>query len=217
MDEKLLNPLGSLPDGSISAKQQKKEQEKPRLEPVTDTPGIIKKKSLWERSKDAIFSEDTSTVGGYILRDVIIPAVRDTIYDMVTGGLSMMLYSTPKASKGQRRGGSNGTYISYGDYYDGGQKTKPKRIEPADRYRNHLDINNIIVPNSNVGYGALELLGDRAEIYGAVTVQDLYDVLNIGSAPSTMSNWGWTDISQATVSLERGDWVLHMPKIIPLR
>ena len=227
MDDRQLNPLASnLPNASIIGGTQKKE-ERPPLEPVVSTPAVLRKKPWYQRAGETIFSEDTNTIGGYILKDVIIPAIRDTLYDIVTGGLSMALYSTPKAGRGGKRP-SNSGYVSYGSYYAGNDKTKPKPIERADKYRTQLDIYNITLPSdfpdnpadksaANIGYAALEQLGDRIDIYGVATVQDLYDTLRIGSAPSTMSNWGWNDISTAKVEFDRGEWVLRMPKVIPLR
>ena len=219
MDERDLNPLSrNLPDASMIPGNTPKE--KPPMNPVVNQPIVLKKKPWYVRVRESIFDGDTGTIGGYVVKEIILPAVRDTIYDMVTGGLSMALYSTPRATKGKK-----GTIVNYSSYYDG--RTRPKQIERADKYRTQLDIYNISLPSdtdnpadksaSAKGYAALEALGDRLSIYDEVTVQDLYDVLAIGSAPATMRNWGWNDISNARVDFDRGEWVLRMPKAIPLR
>ena len=212
MDPNELNPLAKqFPSNSIVKKQ---EEQKKRLEPIVDQPVTLKKKGFGTRVKEAIFVDDSGSIGGYIIRDIIVPTVRDTIYNIVTGGLSMALYSTPKASP--KRNSGTGTYISYADYYNDGRYAPPKRIPQADRYRTQFDMRNIPVPSSDIGHQALEELADRMQVYGNASVQDLFDILRIGSAPATMVNYGWTDISTATVEFIRGEWLLRMPKIVQL-
>ena len=218
MDEKDLNPLSvGLPDASIIKPQAQMNNEvinEQRVKPVVSQPTVLRKKPWWRRAKESIFFEDGKDIGGYILTDVILPAVRDTIYDMVTGGISMALYSTPKAGRG--RGKRNGQIVSYDGYYSN-DKTRP-RFERADKYRTQLDIYNIPLEDdpetgrraSDVGYGALEELGECMRIYNFVRVQDLADALNIGNIPSTMCNWGWDDISNARIELDHGQWYFRM-------
>lgn len=212
MEQNSLNPLSNqFPSNSIIKKQ---EETRKRPDPIVDKPVELRKKGFGTRVKEAIFIDDSGSIGGYIIRDIIIPTIRDTIYDIVTGGLSMALYSTPKASKARKNSGT-GTYISYADYYNDGRGST-KRIPNADRYRTQFDMRNIPVPSSNIGHQALEELADRMQMYGNASVQDLFDILRIGSAPATMVNYGWTDISSATVEFIRGEWLLRMPKITQL-
>ena len=62
---------------------------------------------------DIFISEDVSNVKNYILLDVIVPAVKKAIYDLVVGTLDMSLY-------GGRGGGKRPTAdkVSYRDYND---------------------------------------------------------------------------------------------------
>lgn len=216
MDERDLNPLSAqLPDASL-VKAPEKKIEEPRVKPVTSQTTALKKKPWYKRAGESIFFEDTSTIGGYIMRDVVIPAIRDTIYDMVTGGLSMALYSTPKATKANRRNAS-GSIINYGGYYSN-DKTKPRNDTRVDKYRTQFDIYNILLeddPDSGkradqVGYAAMEEIQECVDRYGFVTVQDLAVALNIGNIPSTMAVWGWKDVSTARVELDRGNWYFRM-------
>lgn len=201
---------------NASIKKHEEIPQKKRLEPIVDKPVVLKKKGFLERSKEAIFVDDTGSIGGYIIKDVIIPTIRDMIYNVVTNGLSMALYSTP--SKGARNRNGGGTYVSYADYYnDGRAYTSPiKKIPSADRYRTNFNIRDIPIPSSDIGHQALEELGERMRVYGNASVQDLFDILRIGSAPATMVNYGWTDISAASVDFIRGEWLLRMPKIVQL-
>lgn len=190
----------------------KRQEEKKRLEPVVSEPVQLRKKGFFTRFKEAIFVDDSGSIGGYIIRDIIIPAIRDTMYDTVTGALSMALYSTPKASKSKKNSGA-GTYISYADYYND-TRSPARRIQTADRYRTKFDIRNVPVPSYKEGMDVIEGLRTRMMAYdGECSVQDLFDLLDIGSVPSTMAKQGWTDISTADVENIRGEWILRMPPI----
>lgn len=212
MDASEFNSLSKqFPSNSV----MKNDEVRKRPEPIVDKPIELRKKSFWTRTKEAIFLDDSGSIGGYIIKDIIVPTIRDTIYDIVTGGLSMALYSTPKATRG-RRNSNNGPYISYADYYNDGRTAPRKTIPQADKYRTQFDIRNIPVPSSDIGHLALDELGERMRRYGNASVQDLFDILSIGSAPATMVNYGWNDISSATVEFIRGEWLLRMPKIVQL-
>lgn len=206
MDDHELNPLArQFPSNAITKKQ---EEPRKKLQPVVSEPVQLKKKGFLTRMKEAIFSDDSGSIGGYVMKDIIIPTVRDTMYDIVTGALSMALYSTPKSARKKNSG--TGTYISYADYYND-SRVPAKKIPVADRHRTKFDLRNIPIPSSEVGYDAIEQLKDRYEAYGNVSAQDLFDVLMIGSVPSTMARLGWEDISPIRVECERGQWYLRTP------
>lgn len=57
-------------------------------------------------------AEDASNVVDYIWMDVLIPTIKNTISDIITNGVDMMLWG---AVKGNKRRPSN-TYVSYRDY-----------------------------------------------------------------------------------------------------
>ena len=217
MDTRDLNPLSAqLPDASIT-KDPPAKVEEPRVKPVTSQQTELRKKAWYKRAAESIFFEDSQTIGGYIMKDVVLPAIRDTIYDVITGGLGMALYSNPKAGKANRASRAGGSLVNYGSYYSN-EKTKPKALERPDKYRTQMDIYNILLeddPDSGrradqVGYAALEEIIECVNRYGFVTVQDLAVALNIGNIPSTMAVWGWKDVSSARVELDRGNWYFRM-------
>ena len=143
MDERDLNPLSAgLPDASKSSQTE----QRPELKPMVSNTTILKKRSFLSRAAEAIFSEDSQTIGGYIVKDVLIPAVRDTLYDMVTGAMNIALYSSPKAGRGHSRKGGNGSVVNYGGYYSGSvsnDRTTPRKYDLPDKYRTNMDIYRI--------------------------------------------------------------------------
>ena len=83
---------------------------------VVNGPVKTKKKSLGRRFSETFIGEDKETVKSYLLFDVIVPAVKDTISELVKSAIDMILFGDTKASNVRRRGGAS--YTSYGSYYN---------------------------------------------------------------------------------------------------
>lgn len=202
MEPNELNPLG-LPPNSRNARMQ---QEKPKLEPIATTVQT-KKKPWYKRAADTFMAEDANSIGSFIVRDIVVPTIRDTIYDIITGGLSMAMYGSTKArSKNRPQGAAGGSYISYGSYSTGSQQ-KAQPMRQADR----INVDDLIFGMADEAHQVIDALCDRLERYGTVTVQDLYDLIGI-SAPRTAMYWGWTDLSEARVRKIRDGWLIELPR-----
>ena len=66
--------------------------EKKKLEKVTKHQITVKKKSLSQRASEALLSDEAPSIGSYILGDVLIPAIKDTLADMATSASNMAFY-----------------------------------------------------------------------------------------------------------------------------
>ena len=108
----------NLPDNSHKGRVEKKEAaelkktEEKRAEKVVH--GKVKKKENGMRKLTDIFiSEDVTNVKDYIIFDVVVPALKKAVYDLIVGTLDMSLYggrgngNRPKADR-----------VSYRDYND---------------------------------------------------------------------------------------------------
>ena len=201
-----INPL-DLPSNSKTSKPA----EKPKLEPIVTTVQT-KKKPWYKRAADTFIAEDADSIGSFIVRDIVVPTIRDTIYDIITGGLSMAMYGSTKARSGRKSGTPNGgSYISYGSYSSSTSTNQRPQVRP-DR----ISVDDLIFGMADEAHQVIDAMCDRLEIYGTVTVQDLYDLIGI-SAPRTAMYSGWTDLSQARVRKIREGWLVELPKAQPLR
>lgn len=201
-----MNPLGLPPN----SKNRQAAQEKPKLETIATTV-TTKKKPWYKRASDTLLAEDANSVGAFIVRDIIIPTIKDTIYDVITGGLQMAMYGSTKARTRKTSTPNGGSYISYGNYSTGGNT--PRR---EVRSENRINVEDVIFGMADEAHQVLDALCDRLERYGSVTVQDLYDLIGV-SAPRTAMYWGWTDLSGARVQKVREGWLVDLPRIVPLK
>ena len=74
----------------------------------------MKKKNEIGKLKDVFISEDVTNVKNYILMDVLVPAVKKAVSDIITNGIDMLLYGGPRHTSG----GSKVSKVSYGSFYD---------------------------------------------------------------------------------------------------
>lgn len=97
---------------SHKAKAEAKEAAEKKVDKVVTGNVKRKKKSEVSKFKDVFISEDVSNVKSYIFLDVLVPAIKKAVSDIVKDGVDMMLY-------GDKRSGSRGSssYAS-GKAYD---------------------------------------------------------------------------------------------------
>ena len=207
MEPNELNPLGLPPNSRNRAPEAK-----PKLEPIATTVQT-KKKPWYKRAADTFMAEDANSIGSFIVRDIVVPTIRDTIYDIITGGLSMAMYGSTKArSKNRPSGTLGGSYVSYGSY----SSSNPTKAQQPARNTDRINVDDLIFGMADEAHQVIDAMCDRLERYGTVTVQDLYDLIGV-SAPRTAMYWGWTDLSEARVRKIREGWLIELPRSQPLK
>ena len=103
-------------------KPPRKERTK-RVDAVVESGSVKqKKKSFGKKIQEDFLGDDTRSVGSYIFMDVLIPALKDLIYDMITGSAEMSLFGTSGGRRRSSKSSSKGR-TSYEGYY---QKEGPR-------------------------------------------------------------------------------------------
>lgn len=194
-------------------KQEKKESqtEDRKIEKIVSGTAKIKKKSEMRKFKDVFISDDATNVKSYIFADVLVPAIKKLISDIVKDGIEMILYggtgSRDRFSSGSRLG-----YISYDKYSD----RRGDRRDRAAKAQTRFDYDDIVFENRGEAEAARAQMEEVIERYGFVTVADLYDMADL-SAPYTSNKYGWTNIRSAEpVRLREGGYILKLPRAMPI-
>ena len=186
-------------------------EERQKFDKITKGAVVTKKKSEINKLKDIFVSEDIKSVKSYILMDVLVPAIKDAIEDIVTNGIRMILRGDTSA----RKSSSAASKISYRDYYDGDRRNN-------DRFRNETrpvtkySYDDIILESKGEAEAVLERMGEIIDIYGMVRVADLYDLVG-ATGDYTDNKYGWTNISGAKpVRVRDGRYMLDLPRALPI-
>lgn len=196
------------PNSHRSKEQQIEEPAEKRVKKVVS--GNVKTKKNDARKFANIFiSEDAANVKSYVFMDVLVPAIKKAISDIVRDGIDMILYGESSKS---RSGSRSGSKVSYRNYYE--DRHSDRRDENR-RAGNRFDYDDLIFDNRGEAEAVREQMDEVIDTYGFVTVADMYDMVDL-SAPYTSSKYGWTNIRSAEVVRGRDGYKLKLPKAMPI-
>lgn len=182
--------------------------EKRKVERVVT--GVVKTKKKGEMQKLAniFISEDISKVKEYIFMDVLIPAVKKAVSDIVTNGIDMILYG----ESGSRKSSNPASKVSYSKYYSDTNK-RPDYRAPLNRTTYSYD--DVVLATRGEAEAVLEQMYEIVGVYGFVKVADLYDLVGV-TGSYTDNNYGWTDVSSAQVIRVRDGYMIKLPRALPI-
>lgn len=200
-----------------SDKKRMNQQEEPKKEIKKVASATKRKKSMAKKFKEAFVGEDgdDQSVADYILYDVLVPAAKNTISDMVTGGIEMILYGERRGSSrmNRDRGRSYVNYSGYSTRRDDNRARNGSRVRRSARDRVYND--DIIIPTRGEAEQTIDSLLDIIDQYGSASIADLYSLTGIDS-DFTDNGYGWTNLSTASVSRTRDGYILNLPRAYPI-
>lgn len=168
--------------------------------------GKTRKKNEVRKFADAFISEDVHSVKDYIIQEVLLPAAKKAISEMVSSGIDMLLYGETKPKNRSR----NDSRVSYTKYYE-----RERDYERGTRTRvRGYDYDDIILDTRREAEEVLDRMQDLIDTYGMVSVADLYDLVGINGS-YTDNKYGWTRLRDADVQRVRDGYLLKLPKALP--
>lgn len=196
------------PNSYKSKEEKKHEVKEKRVEKVVKGKAKTKKNEV-RRITDLFISEDAGNVKSYIFMDVLVPAIKKAVSDIVTDGISMILYGDTGGRKSSSRSSSK---VSYRSYYD---DRRDGRRDSESRTRTRFDYDDIVFETRGEAELVREQMVEMIDRYGFVTVADMYDMADLTS-PYTSNKYGWTNIRSAEAVRIRDGYILKLPKAMPI-
>lgn len=189
--------------------KSRQEQSEKKVEAVISGKAKTRKKGEMQKFADVFIAEDANNVKSYILLEVIVPAIKKAISDIVTTGIDMILYG----EAGRTRKNGSASKVSYRNYYE--RESERTRAGSAIR-RTSFDYDDILFDTRGDAEAVLDSMNDIISQYGMVSVSDFYDLANVANDNYTMNRYGWTNIGGATAVRVRDGYILKLPRAIPL-
>jgi hypothetical protein len=204
-----MNEISYKSNSHRSREEQETLETKKKVEKVVKGPVKAKKNDI-RKFTDIFISEDVGNVKSYIFMDVLVPAIKKAISDVVRNGIDMILYG----DAGSTKSSSTASKVSYRSYYDSG---RDRRDAPSSRTRTGYSYDDIILDNRGEAEEVLSRMDELVETYGIVSVADLYDLVGI-TGNYTDNKYGWTEltIKSARVERVREGYMIKLPKALPL-
>lgn len=212
------NSHASRAAASTAAAPSEPAEKREPIQSVVHGKVIQKKPNVFKRAARGMVADDVTNVGDFVLTDVVMPAVRNLCYDIVSQGMHRVLFGT---ARGPRRGGSTGAYSGPG----ANLKTAYHRVtnEPvrnetsisrSDMARHNFD--EIYLDDNAEALDVLENLIARVDRYGSASVADFYEYLGV-TGGFTDQAYGWKNLSSAQVRQTRKGYTFDLPRPIALR
>jgi hypothetical protein len=188
-------------------KREQQSAEEREKAPKVVSGKVTKKKNEIRKMKDVFISEDAGNVKSYIVMDVLIPAIKNTILDIIIDSAKMVF-----GGGSRDKGRSVVDKVSYRNYYTSrDDNRRPSTINSYSRF----DYDDLVFESRGEAEAVIMQMDAMIEKYGYVTVGDLYDMVEM-SAPYTANKYGWTSVANAKAVPIRGGYILKLPKAAPI-
>lgn len=207
---------------SRKGKEEKEEKPKKSVEKVVVTEVIVKKKGVGSKFREVFIEADFRSVSNYILYDVLIPAVRNTIVDVATKGIERAMYGE---SAIRRRNFGPGPRVTYNSPIDRGYADRGYRDAPSpprgrtptsrdSRPQRHSQ-DSIILATREEAALVLERMNDVLDQVQVVSLADLNDLVGL---PTTYvdNHWGWVYLGDVQIRQVREGYVIDLPSAEPI-
>lgn len=193
---------------SNRSKAEQKEREKRVDKPVVTGKVVTKKPSALRKITGEFISEDAKNVKSYVFGEVLIPAIKKAISDIVTDGIDIILYG--ESRKGSKR--SSADRVSYRNYYDRDSRSaRDTRSSIGSGY----SYDDIVLSTRGEAEDVLARMDELIDAYQLVRVADLYDLVGI-TGNYTDNKYGWTNIRNAEIMRVRDGYMIKMPRAVPI-
>ena len=196
-------------------KENNTDATKPKAEPVISSgKARVQKKSGVSKITSSIISEDAKNVKSYILMDVLVPAVKKAISDIVTNGIDIVLYGeaghdTRKATAGR---------VSYKQYYDRDDRYSGRSTPIQEERKRSVSLfDDIVVDTMSEAKDIIDRMSEYLESYPVISVADMYDIANITPFPHTYNDYGWKSIAEANIVRVADGYLIKMPPVQSIR
>lgn len=194
---------------SHKSKKEKEANEEKNIERVVSGPVSPRKKSELRKMADAFISDDCSNVKSYVVMEVIVPAIRNLIEDIIID-TTHMIFRGERGSRDRRKNERTPYYRSYER-----ERDRDRRSYRDSRTYTGYDYENYVIPSRDEANEVLCRMDDLMSMYKTVSVADFYELVGV-RCNYTDNKYGWSNLRNARVVPVRDGYVIELPKAMPL-
>lgn len=242
--EELEKGVEKMADGKESLEKSRKNMEFPSNshkarvsgeEPEKVTQARVIKKSPGRKISEAFLSDNLSRAFEYVWNNVLVPAGKATISDLIGMGNDLISINVNRALFGddvqtarKRIGTTYGSNINYGKYHN---KQLPtirsirEQASPLNRQtvidipisrRVRQSFEDIILESRKDAEEVLTDLLEIVDVYGAASLADFYGLVGV-EMEHTDYKHGWDNLKNTSIyRIRGGGWILDLPRPVPL-
>lgn len=183
--------------------------ERKKVEKVVAGKVTAKPKGEVAKFFETFFAEDIRKVKDYLVKDVIVPTLRDTIWTVIAKGSERMIYG----ENGHAPKNSKLPYVNYNGLFK--QNTSAPSSSSTN---NQYSVDNIILEDRGDAERVLEAMKAHIAEFGAVSISELYEFIGEPIGDFTTTRWGWRSLNTAGIMrTSNGGYKLDLPRAISLK
>lgn len=180
----------------------------------------VKKKNFFQKAGASLFGSSEG-VGQYLIFDVLLPAAKSTIQDLVTNGIEMLLFGDVSHRGRGSYGGK--PVVRYGSYFKGSRDSYGRNASARERreytrvpsFHNRLD--GISFETRGEAEEVLDHLVMLLDEYEEISIADFYDAAALSNLSQLSDNaWGWTTLNRARIMHTSAGFEIDFPRPIQL-
>lgn len=180
--------------------------EQKKVEKVVAGKVTAKPKTGLAKFAETFLAEDIHKVKDYIVKDLIIPTVKDTIWTIIARGSERLIFGeaghSPKNSKLP--------FINYNGLF---KSNTPAQTPTVNSSSSQYSVDNIILEDRGDAEKVLTAMNAHIAEFGEVSISTLYEFIGepIGDFMST--RWGWRSLNTAGIMrTSNGGYKLDLPR-----
>lgn len=203
---------------SNKAKEPSEPTPEKKVEAVIE-PGkaVIKERGLGSRFHRIFLGGDANTASSYVIAEVILPAFRTLVVDVVTQGIEKFVYGD---SRRPRSPSSAGPRIQYNKPVGVTQYAPGRPMisqAPTDRWiRPTKSFDDVIVPTKDDADSVIDALIAIIDSYQVVTLAELHEILGMPTK-HVDNKWGWSNLTAIEANQVREGWKITFPPMEQLK
>lgn len=185
-----------------------------KIERVTSAEPERRKRGLGRQFKETFVGGDMKSVMHYMLLEVVVPAIQDTLIDAFQGGVERLIRGeNARPRRGMPSGYGNIPRVDYQGMHPSRTSSRPAPQRMLSRRsRSRMEFDEIIIPSRQEAEEVIDRMFDILSRYGSVSVANLYEMTGVQGA-HTDHKWGWTELRGAkAVRLRQGGFLLDLPE-----
>lgn len=163
--------------------------------------------------------EQAEEIKRYTIQDVILPGLKDVIWDIGTTALNTFLYGhTESATQNRNRPYTSSIQYSNTSNYNrvgrpsySSQRPNSSRVASVDTRPEE----EFIFERKSDADTVLDELREAVANFGIVSVQSLFEMCG-KTAPFTANKFGWMNLDGAYVERTRDGYIIRLPRSLPL-
>lgn len=207
---------------SNSRKNREEPKPKKELEKVVITGEVIRKpRAIGTRFKDIFLGGDVRDASKYVLADVLLPALRNMLWDVWSQGGKRYIYGDSPLRRRPTDYSSTTRYNNpinpvHTTYYGSGESRPRLPDQPHPHRQVRRDVDRIIMSSREEAERAIEIMIDSIDKYDSVSLADFYEIIGEASTPAD-NNWGWRYLNNAEVRQVSDGYLISLPPMEDIR